>query len=115
MEENELPQIDLFGNPIINTDDLVEKEDLGIRMKKPFNPNNIKIRLQPITVYSMVERIKHNEIKLNTEFQRKEGLWKNDQQSKLIESILIRFPLPVFYFDGSDKMDKAVLMSARLC
>jgi hypothetical protein len=111
MEDNkELEsQADLFGNPIISNDDLVEKEDLGIRMKKPFNPNNIKIRLQPITIYSMVERIKHNEIKLNTEFQRKEGLWKKEQQSKLIESILIRFPLPVFYFDGSNQDEWLVI------
>ncbi|MNX63011.1 hypothetical protein D3C86_939980 [compost metagenome] len=109
MEENEFAQIDLLGNPIINEEGFVEKEDLGIRMKKPFNPNNIKIRLQPITVYSMVERIRHYEIKLNTEFQRKEGLWKNDQQSKLIESILIRFPLPVFYFDGSNSDEWLVI------
>src|SRR5690606_40354533 len=47
-------------------------------------------------------RIEFGEIKLNTEFQRKEGLWKDEQQSRLIESILIRFPLPVFYFDGSN-------------
>lgn len=85
-----------------NIDDNVEKEDVGIAMKKPFNPNNIKVRLEPISIYSMVERIKHREVKLNTEFQRKEGLWKDEQQSRLIESILIRFPLPVFYFDGSN-------------
>src|ERR1035437_447937 len=50
----------------------------------------------------MVQRIKHYEIDLSTKFQRKEGLWSDEQQSRLIESILIRFPLPVFYFDGSD-------------
>jgi hypothetical protein len=85
-----------------NTDNYIEKEDVGVAMKKPFNPNNIKVRLEPISIYSMAERIKHKEVKLNTEFQRKEGLWKDEQQSRLIESILIRFPLPVFYFDGSD-------------
>lgn len=83
-------------------DENIEQEDVGVAMKKPFNPNNIKVRLNPISIYSMVERIKHQEVKLNTEFQRKEGLWKDEQQSRLIESILIRFPLPVFYFDGSN-------------
>lgn len=85
-----------------NHNEHIEQEDTGIAMKKPFNPNNIKVRLQPTTISLMTERIRHNEINLSTAFQRKEGLWKDKQQSRLIESILIRFPLPVFYFDGSD-------------
>lgn len=80
----------------------VEEEEVGYVMKKPFNPNKIKIRPQTITVDTMVERIRHGEIDLSTKFQRKEGLWTDEQQSRLIESILIRFPLPVFYFDGSN-------------
>lgn len=82
--------------------DRVEEENVGYVMKKPFNPNKIKIRPQTITVDAMIERIRHGEIDLSTKFQRKEGLWSDEQQSRLIESILIRFPLPVFYFDGSD-------------
>ncbi|MDP3434250.1 MAG: DUF262 domain-containing protein [Bacteroidota bacterium] len=80
----------------------VEEEEVGYVMKQPFNPSKIKIRPQTITVDAMVERIRHGEIDLSTKFQRKEGLWTDEQQSRLIESILIRFPLPVFYFDGSD-------------
>src|SRR3989339_427811 len=80
----------------------VEEEEVGYVMKRPFNPNKIKVRSQPITVDAMVERIRHGEIDLSTKFQRKEGLWDDEKQSRLIESILIRFPLPVFYFDGSN-------------
>ena len=80
----------------------VEEEEVGYVMKQPFNPNKIKVRSQPITVDAMVERIRHGEIDLSTKFQRKEGLWDDEKQSRLIESILIRFPLPVFYFDGSN-------------
>lgn len=87
----------------------IEYEDVGMGMSKPFNPNKIVIRTQPITVYSIAQRIEFNEIKLNTEFQRKEGLWKDEQQSRLIESILIRFPLPVFYFDGSNTNEWLVI------
>ena len=88
----------------------VDNEDKGIGMRKPFNPNKIKISPQSsITIHLMMERIRHNEIKLNTEFQRKEGLWKDEQQSRLIESILIRFPLPVFYFDGSNPNEWLVI------
>ncbi len=86
----------------LNYSDAVEKEDVGYIMKHPFNPNKIKVRSQPITVDAMVERIRHGEINMSTKFQRKEGLWDDEKQSRLIESILIRFPLPVFYFDGSN-------------
>lgn len=87
----------------------IEKEDVGISMKKPFDPQKIKIRLQTIPIYSMAERIEHKEVKLDTEFQRKEGLWNDAQQSRLIESVLIRFPLPVFYFDGSNPNEWLVI------
>lgn len=103
MEDKKEKQVDLFGN------DAIDAEDKGLGMKKPFNPNNIKIRLQPTTIQLMMERITHKEIKLNTEFQRREGLWKDEQQSKLIESILIRIPMPVFYFDGSNPNEWLVI------
>lgn len=63
----------------------IEAEDVGVSVKKPFNPNNLKVRLQAIPVYAMVERIRHTEINLQTAFQRKEGLWDNKQQSRLID------------------------------
>jgi hypothetical protein len=46
--------------------------------------------------------LRNNEIDLLTDFQRNDDLWNETQQSRLIESILIRLPLPAFYFDGSD-------------
>ena len=39
---------------------------------------------------------------MDTEFQRAAGVWDKGRQSRLIESILIRFPLPAFYFDSSN-------------
>jgi len=91
------------------TNNNIEQEDVGAGMKQPFNPNNIKVRLESMPIYSMAQRIEHQEVKLNTAFQRKEGLWKDEQQSRLIESILIRFPLPVFYFDGSNENEWLVI------
>ncbi|GAP73190.1 hypothetical protein SAMD00024442_68_3 [Candidatus Symbiothrix dinenymphae] len=79
-----------------------EKKDMDDVMTQPFTPSKIKVRPQTISLDAMVERIKHGEIDLATKFQRKEGLWSDEQQSRLIESILIRLPLPVFYFDGSN-------------
>ncbi|MEZ4409730.1 MAG: DUF262 domain-containing protein [Polyangiales bacterium] len=35
-------------------------------------------------------------------FQRRAHLWSHEQKSRLIESILLRIPLPMFYFDATD-------------
>ena len=69
---------------------------------QPFDPKKIQVSIQQLTLDSIIKRIKHEEINLSTPFQRAAGLWKVQEQSRLIESILIRFPLPAFYFDGSD-------------
>jgi len=80
-------------------------EDVLALMEKPFDPTLINIDTKTPSLDTLVKRISHGEILLNTEtyFQREPNLWKPTQQSRLIESILIRFPLPAFYFDGSDK------------
>ena len=64
----------------------VEEEEAGYAMKQPFNPNKIKERSQTITVDAMVERIRHGEIDLSTKFQRKEGLWDDEKQIRLVDN-----------------------------
>lgn len=71
-------------------------------MQEPFNPSEINIISKPDTLRNLIERLKHNEIDMNTDFQRHADLWDLPKMSRLIESILIRFPLPAFYFDASD-------------
>jgi hypothetical protein len=83
----------------------VEKEDTGdVLMDKPFNPSLINIDRQTPALYNIISRLKSNppEIDLYPDFQRKDDLWDKGKQSRLIESILIEFPLPAFYFDGTD-------------
>jgi hypothetical protein len=46
---------------------------------------------------------------MNTDFQRHADLWDSKKMSRLIESILIRLPLPAFYFDAS-KEDKWLIV-----
>lgn len=84
----------------------VEYEDIstGVIMEKPFNPNKIDITTKPLTIDLLIKRLKANpqEIDLEPAFQRKKDLWDVQKQSQLIESLLIKFPLPAFYFDGTD-------------
>ncbi len=82
----------------------VEKEQQGELgdIKEPFDPKLIDIKSKQMMLKALFERLDHNEIDLFTDFQRQGDLWDLTKQSRLIESILIRFPLPAFYFDGSN-------------
>ncbi len=72
----------------------VEIEDPQI--ERPFNPEKIRVRTTNITVELLVSRIKYNEVDLEPDFQRS-FVWKAERQSRLIESLLLRIPIPVFY------------------
>jgi hypothetical protein len=85
----------------------IEKEiiDETVRlMDKPFDPTKINIETKTPSLDTLIKRIKHKTIQLNTEsyFQRQDDLWDVEKQSRLIESILIQFPLPAFFFDATD-------------
>ena len=71
-------------------------------MSDPFDPTEIQIQSKPDTLRNIIERLKRDEIDMNTEFQRHYDLWTPAKMSRLIESIFIRFPLPAFYFDASN-------------
>ena len=73
-----------------------EQEESGT-IKRPFDPEKIKVRTLPFLVEQIVSRVDHKEIDLAPGFQRKAGIWKDHQKSRLIESLLLRIPIPVFY------------------
>lgn len=78
----------------------IEVEEQGnTPIAVPFDPNKIKIRRDPFTLGELIDKIEHDEVVFDTSFQRKSDLWNAIQQSRLIESILLRLPLPAFYFD----------------
>jgi uncharacterized protein with ParB-like and HNH nuclease domain len=56
-----------------------------------------------MTIDLVLGRIKLKEIDLAPDFQRQAGIWKEAAKSRLIESILIRIPLPAFYMDATDE------------
>lgn len=69
---------------------------------KPYDPSTIDITPKTLSLDRIIDRIENNEIDLMPDFQRKAGLWSNEQKSQLIESLILRIPLPAFYFDGSE-------------
>jgi hypothetical protein len=58
--------------------------------------DTLLIRHETRTVHDVVRRIGQGSFVMDPDFQRA-FLWDDDKQSKLIESVLMRIPLPVFY------------------
>ena len=54
------------------------------------------IRHDHRTVHDVLRRIEGGSYVMNPDFQR-DFIWSEDKQSKLIESVIMRIPLPVFY------------------
>lgn len=91
--------------PSFDEDVEVELIDESVRMmEKPFDPTKINIETKTPSLDTLIKRIERKSVAMNTEdyFQRKDDLWDVVKQSRLIESILIRFPLPAFFFDATD-------------
>lgn len=90
----------------------VEKETEGdgsIGIVQPFDPEKIKIVRETKTVSLLDTRISHGEIDLFPDFQRNSGLWTSRQKSRLIESLLLRIPLPAFYVASDNNENWAVV------
>lgn len=91
--------------------DEVEQENVegsseaGTDIKDPFDPTAIKIDTKNPTIDLIIKRIDQGEIDLNPDFQRNSGIWNRTRQSRLIESLLLRVPIPVFYM-AADKEDR---------
>lgn len=109
-----------------NKEDVVEENQLSIALEKleerginigpesdegysadetdpdTFIPAEVNISQKPINVYNLMERLENHEIDLTPGFQRKGNLWSLKQQSQLIESLMLKIPIPAFYFNAAD-------------
>lgn len=88
-----------------------QSDENDVLMERPFDPTKIKIETKTPSLDTLIKRIKNKTVRLNTEsyFQRKDDLWDKKKQSRLIESILIQFPLPAFFFDATDENEWLVV------
>ena len=76
---------------------------------KPYDTTQINISPKPLSLDMIISRLENEEIDLMPDFQRKAGLWSPEKKSQLIESLLLRIPLPAFYFDGSNNSKWVVI------
>jgi hypothetical protein len=106
-EEKMIPDLELnnlaadtdpFEDEIGITD---ETEKVGIR---PYDPNLIRVEPKMFSLRNIMDMIDEGDLDLAPDFQRLR-VWKSGQKSRLIESLLLRIPLPAFYF-ASDSEGK---------
>lgn len=62
----------------------------------------INIKEAIISVDNIIRRVKRGNLKIQGYFQRTSGLWENDIKSRLIETLIIRIPIPPLYLDIVD-------------
>ena len=65
----------------------------------PFSTKDIKITNASMTLFSLLNRLKYDEIDLSPSFRKDTPLWNKKKMSRFIESILLKLPLPILYFD----------------
>ncbi|MGW7350832.1 DUF262 domain-containing protein [Streptomyces sp. NPDC054784] len=89
-------------------DEESEAHDPG-EISAPFRPENIKIETQTTTVDLLLSRLREGMIDLAPDFQRRAGIWTDVQQSRLIESLLLRIPISSFHMAQDDDDNWAVV------
>lgn len=82
-----------FDYEIENSENDEEEEK-----EQPFDAEKIRVDQQMLSVKYMLELMEQNLIELNPGYQRRR-VWKdNKKKSLLIESLMLRIPIPAFYF-----------------
>lgn len=85
-------ETDLMGE-----DSGVELEQPDGEITAPFDPEKIDVQTRTMTVDLLMARLRRKVLDLEPNFQRRAGIWNEGNQSRLIESLLLRIPLPTLY------------------
>lgn len=108
MIEKKEPQSERENDPVLVDQDKIELDGADTssdpedgRICKPFDPSKIRVETKNTTMDVLIKRLRNEEIDLSPDFQRRAGIWKDGAQSRLIESMLIKIPLPAFYMDAT--------------
>jgi hypothetical protein len=75
----------------------LEAEQLLETISAPFEPEKIDVITVPRTIDLLLTRLQEGELDLSPDFQRRSNLWSEATKSALIESMLLRIPIPSLY------------------
>lgn len=87
----------------------VEREDPDEFIDVPFDPAKIDVQTRTPTVDLLLSRLRRGVLDLSPDFQRSAGIWSDINQSRLIESLLLRIPLPTLYAAESGEETWAIV------
>lgn len=79
-----------------------EETEIEENDETPYDPDKIRVDTKAFSLHQIYEMISRNDINLTPDFQRN-LVWDNQRKSRLVESILMRIPLPMFYFAQDDE------------
>jgi hypothetical protein len=75
----------------------VEADDDAVDLDRPWRPEEIRVTTSNFSIRNILDMIDEGELELAPGFQRNR-VWSLRTRSRLIESILLKIPLPAFYF-----------------
>jgi hypothetical protein len=78
----------------------VEVEQVGVdeaTIERPWNPEHIRVTTSAFSLRNILDQIDEVSLELAPDFQRGK-VWRAEQKSLLVESLLLQIPLPAFYF-----------------
>ena len=82
----------------------------------PFEPEKIDVITVPRTIALLLTRLEEGELDLSPDFQRRSNLWNEVTKSALIESMLLRIPIPSLYVSEDQNGNYTVVDGLqRLC
>ena len=79
-----------------------EEEDEYNEEALPYDPKKIRVDEKNFSLRQIKDLIDDGDIDLQPDYQRA-AVWNRKQNSRLIESILLRIPLPAFYFSKDEE------------
>jgi hypothetical protein len=80
--------------------EILEEEEEIISI--PWNPKLIRVDAKTYSLRNILDMIDDGDLELAPDFQRR-NVWNHKQRSRLIESLLLRIPLPGFYFSADEE------------
>lgn len=89
-----------------------EKIDSGVEYEnqefQPFDPEKISILSKLVSMDNCLRRLEQGTITLAPDFQRNE-VWNMEKKCRLIESLMLKIPIPMFYVAADEKENYTVV------
>lgn len=92
----------------VDIDFIEDEEEEKENPEIPYDADKIRVDSNVFSVFQIKRLIDRGMLDLMPAFQRKE-VWDTRRKSLLIESLMLRIPIPAFYFDEDNDSKKTVI------